>query len=84
MIPRMEAVPALHPRGESPPLAAARMRRQLTLESAAKLAADQKKAKTYYGKLVTLCRQADSIRPEIEEAKAFLASMNVKDSASSH
>ena len=51
---------------------------------AAKLAADQKKAKTYYGKLVTLCRQADSIRPEIEEAKAFLASMNVKDSASSH
>ena len=38
MIPRMEAVPALHPRGESPPLAAARMRRQLTLESAAKLA----------------------------------------------
>jgi len=51
---------------------------------AAKLAADQKRAKTYYGKLVTLCRQADSIRPEIEEAKAFLASMNVKDSASPH
>src|SRR4029078_11195325 len=38
MIPRMEAVPALHPRGESPPLATARLRRQLTLESAAKLA----------------------------------------------
>jgi hypothetical protein len=38
MIPRMEAVPALHPRGETPPLAAARLRRQLTLESAAKLA----------------------------------------------
>ena len=37
MIPRMEAVPALHPRGETPPLAAARLRRQLTLESAAKL-----------------------------------------------
>jgi tetratricopeptide (TPR) repeat protein len=51
---------------------------------AAKLAVDQKKAKTYYGKLVTLCRQADSVRPEIEEAKAFLASMNVKDSASPH
>ena len=51
---------------------------------AAKLAADQKRAKTYYGKLVTLCRQSDSIRPEIEEAKAFLASMNVKDSASPH
>lgn len=40
---------------------------------AAKLAADQKRAKTYYGKLMVLCRQADSIRPEIEEAKAFLA-----------
>jgi tetratricopeptide (TPR) repeat protein len=51
---------------------------------AARLAADQKRAKTYYGKLVTLCRQADSIRPEIEEAKAFLASINVKDSASPH
>ena len=37
MIPRMEAVPALHPRGEKPPLTAARMRRQLTVESAAKL-----------------------------------------------
>src|SRR3989454_8825875 len=44
---------------------------------AAKLAADQKKAKTYYGKLLALCRQADSIRPEIEEAKAFLAGVNV-------
>jgi len=40
---------------------------------AAQLAADQKRAKTYYGKLMALCRQADSIRPEIEEAKAFLA-----------
>ena len=38
MIPRMEAVPALHPRGESPPLATARLRRQLTVEAAAKLA----------------------------------------------
>ena len=37
---------------------------------------------TYYGKLVTLTRNADSQRPEIEEAKAFLAGMNVKDSAS--
>ena len=51
---------------------------------AAKLAADLKRAKTYYGKLVTLCRQSDSLRPEIEEAKAFLASMRVKDSASPH
>ena len=49
---------------------------------AARLASDQKKAKTYYAKLMALCRQADSIRPEIEEAKAFLAGVNVKDSAS--
>ncbi|MGI8565709.1 MAG: tetratricopeptide repeat protein [Pyrinomonadaceae bacterium] len=49
---------------------------------AAKLAADQKTAKTYYMKLVALCRQADSNRPEIEEARAFLAGVNVKDSAS--
>jgi hypothetical protein len=41
-----------------------------------------KRAKTYYGKLMTLCRQADSVRPEIEEAKAFLAGVNVKDFAS--
>jgi hypothetical protein len=38
MMPLMEAVPALEPRGETPPLAAARLRRQLTVESAAKLA----------------------------------------------
>ena len=40
---------------------------------AARLAADQKRAKTYYTKLMVMCRQADGIRPEIEEAKAFLA-----------
>lgn len=51
---------------------------------AAELAADQKRAKTYYEKLMTLCRQADSGRPEIEEAKAFLAGVNVKDSARPH
>ncbi len=49
---------------------------------AAKLAADRKRAKTYYAKLVALCRQADNIRPELKEAKAFLAGVNVKDSAS--
>jgi tetratricopeptide (TPR) repeat protein len=41
-----------------------------------------KRARTYYEKLVTLSRQADTVRPEIEEAKAFLAGGNVKDSAS--
>jgi tetratricopeptide (TPR) repeat protein len=62
---------------------------------AARLATDQKtlaadrtktyydhRAKTYYGKLIELTRDADSVRPEIEEAKAFLAGKNVKDSAS--
>lgn len=38
MMPLMEAVPALEAPGETPPLAAARLRRQLTVESAAKLA----------------------------------------------
>jgi tetratricopeptide (TPR) repeat protein len=48
---------------------------------AAKLAGDQKTAKSYYGKLVVLSRQADSTRPVIEEAKAFLAGANKKGSA---
>lgn len=47
-----------------------------------KLAADRNKAKTYYGKLLALCRQAASVRPEIAEAKEFLAGVNAKDSAS--
>ena len=40
---------------------------------AASLAADQKKARSYYTKLMALTRHADSVRPEIAEAKAFLA-----------
>jgi len=40
---------------------------------AATLASDQKKARNYYSKLLTLTRQADTQRPEIAEAKAFLA-----------
>lgn len=40
---------------------------------AGRLAADQKKAKTYYASLLALCRRADSTRPEIEEAKAFFS-----------
>ena len=47
-----------------------------------KLAGDRDKAKSYYSKLVALARHADSARPEIDEAKAFLAATNVKDSAS--
>ncbi|HEY0380171.1 MAG TPA: hypothetical protein VGC87_24875 [Pyrinomonadaceae bacterium] len=48
----------------------------------ANLAADRKKARTYYTQLLTLCRHADGDRPEIVEAKAFLSRTNVKDSAS--
>jgi tetratricopeptide (TPR) repeat protein len=48
---------------------------------AARRAADQKRARTYYGNLLELCRRADSVRPEIEEAKAFLAGLNEKGSA---
>ncbi len=48
---------------------------------AARLAADHKKARTYYSKLAALGRGADSARPELQEAKAFLASADVKDSA---
>ena len=48
---------------------------------AAKLAADRKRAQTHYGKLIALCRLADSVRPEIEEAKEFLADVNVRLSA---
>ena len=49
---------------------------------AARLAAEPNKARTYYSKLIALCRQADSVRPEIEEAKAFLTGTGrVADSA---
>ena len=40
---------------------------------AATLSADQKKARIYYEKLMGLTHQSDSSRPEIDEAKAFLA-----------
>lgn len=40
---------------------------------AASQASDQKKARSYYEKLIALTQQADSPRPEIKEAKAFLA-----------
>jgi tetratricopeptide (TPR) repeat protein len=40
--------------------------------SSAQLAHDDLKAKEYYRKLVELCRYADTVRPEIEEAKAYL------------
>ena len=45
------------------------------------LAADQKKAKNYYAQLMALTRHADSIRPEIEDARAFLAGVSMRNSA---
>ena len=46
-----------------------------------RLAADRTKAVTYYRKLLVLTRDADSIRPEIVEAKTFLAGVRRKNSA---
>ncbi len=40
---------------------------------AAELSGDQEKARTYYAKLMALCKDADGERPELEQAKAFLA-----------
>lgn len=51
---------------------------------AARLAGDHTNAKLYYGKLMVLSRNAEGKRPEIEEAKAFLAGVKLKDYASLH
>lgn len=40
---------------------------------AARLAGDDRTAKTYYQKLIDLCRYADTLRPEIGEARKFVA-----------
>jgi hypothetical protein len=40
---------------------------------AAELSGDLGKAKAYYSQLVTLSARADTERPELTEAKAFLA-----------
>jgi tetratricopeptide (TPR) repeat protein len=48
---------------------------------ASQLANNRPKARTYYTKLLAITRHADTPRPEINEAKAFLATGNVKDSA---
>jgi tetratricopeptide (TPR) repeat protein len=40
---------------------------------AARLADDQKTARMYYTKLIELCTHADTVRPELEEAKEFVA-----------
>ena len=40
---------------------------------AAALSGDREKARTYYANLLALCEKADTERPELKEAKAFLA-----------
>jgi tetratricopeptide (TPR) repeat protein len=40
---------------------------------AAKLAGDNEKAKTYYAKLLAICNHADGDRPELQDARSFLA-----------
>jgi Tfp pilus assembly protein PilF len=39
----------------------------------AQISGDREKASHYYAKLVSLCERADTDRPELKEAKAFLA-----------
>jgi hypothetical protein len=39
---------------------------------AAQASGEREKARDYYAKLVSLCKRADTDRPEIKEAKAFL------------
>lgn len=45
----------------------------------AKLAADGRKAKSYYSKLLALSRRSDGERPEIAEARAFLNDKRLAD-----
>ncbi len=40
---------------------------------AAQLCGDNEKAKSYYAKLLTICGRADGDRPELRDARAFLA-----------
>jgi tetratricopeptide (TPR) repeat protein len=43
---------------------------------AATLAGDRKRAEDYYRQLVALCSHADTVRPEMEEAKAYLKAVD--------
>ncbi len=50
-----------------------RFRSTYGIVKAAELSSDQQKARAYYEKLLSLSRKADTERPELREAKAFLA-----------
>ncbi|HEX8190042.1 MAG TPA: hypothetical protein VF586_16925, partial [Pyrinomonadaceae bacterium] len=47
---------------------------------AAALAGDRRRAEGFYRQLAELCRHADTDRPELQEAKAFLAGGGAKAS----
>jgi len=55
-----------------------RYRALLGVARAAKAVGDANKAFAYYGRLVTLAKNADTERPETREAKTFLASQPQK------
>jgi hypothetical protein len=50
-----------------------RFRSVLGIARAARLAGDSAKAKEAYQQLITLCAQADTVRPELVEARRFVA-----------
>jgi Tfp pilus assembly protein PilF len=51
-----------------------RYRTFLGIARAANASGDRQKAVEYYGKLVNLAKNADTERPETQEAKVFIAS----------
>jgi tetratricopeptide (TPR) repeat protein len=68
-----EPAPALKEFEASFKAAPNRFRGYYGAAKAAERLRDRKKARSYYEKLVELCKQADGERPELVEAKAFLA-----------
>jgi tetratricopeptide (TPR) repeat protein len=56
-----------------------RYRALLGIARAASGAGDRPRAVEYYGKLVDLAKNADTERPETDEAKAFLASQKASN-----
>jgi len=68
-----EPAPALKEFEASFKAAPNRFRGYYGAAKAAERLGDQKKTRSYYEKLMELCRQGDGERPELVEAKAFLA-----------
>ena len=60
---------------------AARSARAAADQESDKKITHRNRAKSYYRKLIALARDANGLRPELNEARAFLSSHNVKQSA---